>query len=179
MNAETKNVRNRIFVAFYGNIVVAFMVICIVLTFNDGSSPYLRFGWNDNLSVLGVKINTGAKYFCLSLVLGVFEVLDVFINDTIYPYINNNVRDNNVREIKEFTKYETRLITNGSFFISDIKYSLYIMISISQIDIALIKVLIGGLACILTTNMQLSGKTFMGDEYVIVSTVEMVNDDKV
>ncbi len=106
--------------------------------------------------------------------LGVFEVLDVFINDTIYPYINNNVRDNNVKEIKEFTKYETRLITNGSFFISDIKYSLYIMISISQIDIALIKVLIGGLACILTTNMQLSGKTFMGEEYTIVSTVEMI-----
>jgi hypothetical protein len=162
MDADTKNVRNRIFVAFYGNIVVAFMVICIVLTFNDGSSPYLRFGWNDNLSVLGV-----------------FEVLDVFINDTIYPYIMNNVRDNNVKEIKEFTKYETRLITNGSFFISDIKYSLYIMISISQIDIALIKVLIGGLACILTTNIQLSGKTFMGDEYTVVSTVEMIGNEKV
>lgn len=173
MDAETKKVRNSIFVAFYGNIVVALMVICVVLTFNDGSSPYLRFGWNENLSVLGVKIDTGAKYFCLSFVLGVFEVLDVFINDTSYPYINNNVR-----EIKEFTKYETRLITNGSFFISDIKYSLYIMISISQIDIALIKVLMRSLACILTTNMQLSGKTFMGDEYAIVSVVEMVGDDE-
>ena len=179
MDAETKEVRTRIFAAFYGNIIVAIMIICIVLTFNDGSSPYLRFGWNDNLSVLGVKIDTGAKYFCLSCVLGIFEFFEVFINDTIFPYINNNVRDNNVKEIKEFTKTETRVVTNGTFFITDIKYSIYIMVSISQIDIVLIKVAIGFVASVLTTDTQLIGKSFLNDEYVAVPVIELAAKDMV
>lgn len=88
--------------------------------------------------------------------------------------VNNNVRDNNVKHIKEFTRNEVRLLTNGSFFLMSIKYSLYVIVSISQIDITLIKVLIGELACVFTTHIQLSDKTFMDGEYTLVSNVEVI-----
>jgi hypothetical protein len=172
MDTESKALRFRMFCAFYTNIGVTIAIISIVLAFNDTESLYLRYGWHEDLAILGIKINTGYRYVCLLLLLGLLEAIDVFINDTIFPYVNNNVRDNNVKHIKEFTRHEIQLLTNGSFFLSTVKYQLYVMISISQIDIALIRALIGETACIFTTNIQLNGKTFMNNPYAEVSTEE-------
>ena len=110
--------------------------------------------------------------------MGLFEIVDVFINDTIYPYVNNNVRDNNIKHIKEFTRMEIQMITNGSFFLSSIKYSLYVMVSISQIDVVLIKVLIGEITCIFTTSIQLSNKTFMNNSNNLQNCYELVKTDE-
>ena len=70
--------------------------------------------------------------------------------------------DNNVTHIPEFTRREIQVITNGTFFLTSLKYTFYLIVSISQVDVALIRVLIEETACIFTTSLQLSGKTFRG-----------------
>ena len=78
---------------------------------------------------------------------------------------------NNIKNIPEFTRNEIQLITNGTFLLYSIKTTLYVLITISQIDIALIKVTIGEITCIFTTYIQLSNKTFMGSNYVALNVV--------
>jgi len=171
MDQDTLKLRKRLFTAFRINIALVAVVIAIVISFNEGKTPYLNVGWHPDLFILGCNIDTGGKYICLILLLGLLEAVDVYINDTIYPYISNNVRNNNVKHIKEFSKNELRLLTNGSYVMSSIKYTLLIMVSISQIDISLIKVLFGEITCLFTTDIQLSEKTY-GQEYEPISTID-------
>lgn len=168
MDQETFKLRKRLFTAFRINIALVAIVVAIVITFNEGNTPYLNVGWHPDLFILGCKIDTRGKYICLLLLLGLLEAVDVYINDTIFPYISNNVRNNNVKNIKEFTKNELRLLTNGTYVLSSIKYTVLIMVSISQIDISLIKVLFGEIASLFTTDIQLSEKTY-GQEYELLS----------
>ena len=171
MDQYTLKLRKRLFTAFRVNIALVVVVIAIVISFNEGNTPYLNVGWHPDLFILGCNINTRGKYICLILLLGLLEAVDVYINDTIYPYISNNVRNNNVKHIKEFSKNELRLLTNGSYVMSSIKYTLLIMVSISQIDISLIKVLFGEITCLFTTDIQLSEKTY-GQEYELIPIIE-------
>ena len=171
MEQETINLRKRLFTAFYINIALVVLVIVIVISFNEGKTAYLNVGWHPDLFILGCKIDTKNKYICLILILGLLEAVDVYINDTIFPYINNTVRNNNVKHIEEFGKNELRLLTNGTYVMSSIKYTLLIMISISQIDISLIKVLFGEIACLFTTDIQLSEKTY-GNNYEAIPIIE-------
>lgn len=159
---ESDTLRRRMFCAFYINIVVTLAVIVLVSVFHDDNSTFMRYGWHSNFAVLGIPIDTGGRYWCLLAVLGILEALDVFINDTIFPYVNNNVRDNNVTHIPEFSRREIQFITNGTFFLTSLKYTFYVIVSISQVDVALVRVLIGETACIFTTSLQLAGKTFRG-----------------
>ena len=170
-DTDTLKLRNRLFTAFRVNIALVAVVIAIVVSFNEGKTPYLNVGWHPDLFILGCNIDTKGKYICLILLLGLLEAIDVYINDTIYPYISNNVRNNNVKHIKEFSKNELRLLTNGSYVMSSIKYTLLIMVSISQIDISLIKVLFGEITCLFTTDIQLSDKTY-GRKYEPIPTIE-------
>ena len=142
----------------------------ISLSSNEGNTPYLNVGWHPDLFILGCNINTRGKHICLILLLGLLKAVDVYINDTIYPYISTNVRNNNVKHIKEFSKNEHRLLTNGSYVMSSVKYTLLIMVSISQIDISLIKVLFGEITCLFTTDIQLSEKTY-GQEYELIPII--------
>ena len=171
MDPDKLTLRTRLFTAFRINIALVAVVIAIVISFNEGKTPYLNVGWHPDLFILGCNIDTRGKYICLILLLGLLEAVDVYINDTIYPYISNNVRNNNVKHIKEFSKNELRLLTNGSYVMSSIKYTLLIMVSISQIDISLIKVLFGEITCLFTTDIQLSEKTY-GQEYVPIATID-------
>jgi hypothetical protein len=171
---ESAALRRRMFAAFYLNIFVTSFVVALVTVFHDDTSTFLRYGWHNNFTVLGIHIDTKERYWCLVAVLGLLEALDVFINDTIFPYVNNNVRDNNVTHIAEFTRREIQLLTNGTFFLTSLKYTFYVIVSISQVDVALIRVFIGETACIFTTSIQLSGKTFRGATYAAVMAEEVL-----
>ena len=87
MDLDTLKLRNRLFTAFRINIALVTVVIAIVISFNEGKTPYLNVGWHPDLFILGCNINTRGKYICLILLLGLLEAVDVYINDTIYPYI--------------------------------------------------------------------------------------------
>lgn len=119
------------------------------------------------------------------IILGLLTAVDVYINDTIFPYINNNVRNNNVKNIKEFSKGEIRLLTNGTYIMSSIKGSVLIMVTISQIDIVLIQVLFGEIACLLTTDTQLSEKTYGQEDYepiqqtIDLDGIELIGNENV
>lgn len=179
MDKEQKQieaVRSRVFMAFRLSVMLLLVLVGLVITLNEGNNPYLRIGWHNELNILGIPINTPLSYTILVIFLGLFDMCEVFVNDTIFPYVNNNVRDNNVKHIKEFTRTEIRIITNGTFFISSIKWTLTTVIMISQIDIALIKVICGEIACLYTTGIQLDEKeSFMdNDKKPIVNAYEVV-----
>jgi hypothetical protein len=176
MDAETKELRSRIVNAFYLNLFVVIIIIVVIICFNDTSTSYMKVGYNDNLIILGIKIHTFERYIGLLVAITAMDACDTYVSDLIFPYINNNVRDNNVKHIREFTRFETQILTNTTFLSFSIRYALFYVVSITQIDIALYRVFVCEATCIYTTYIQLKDKTFMNDTpiYQEVSQFEIV-----
>jgi len=48
------------------------LIITLILLFNnDSNNKYLNYGPNDNLIVLGIKIDNYVKYIILNIVIGI------------------------------------------------------------------------------------------------------------
>jgi len=67
-----------IFVIFFGNT-------------NNDKNTYMKFGPNDNLNILGVKIDTWNKYYLLQVVLCIFQVADTIIQEFANPILGFNI----------------------------------------------------------------------------------------
>jgi hypothetical protein len=67
--------------------------------------------------------------------------------------------------ITEFSKFELQLYANGMWIITSLRNVMMIVISISQIDVALLQVLYGELTSLYTIRMLLNEKSFPEDGY--------------
>jgi hypothetical protein len=76
-----------------------------------------------------------------------------------------NVYNPDKKEITDFTKLQLYFYANSMFFINNIRYIFTILISITQIDIALYSVLIEQLIVMITTKMLLNEKNFINKDF--------------
>ena len=102
----------------------------------------------------------------LLLVIAIVKISDVLIQEIGSPIIGFNIYNPDKKIIKEFTKNELQFYGNSMYLINAIKAVLLIMVSISQIDIALWGVFVSETASIFTIRMLLNEKKFLkeGDE---------------
>jgi hypothetical protein len=138
----------------------AVILICVIL-FRDSNNKYLTYGPNSELVVMSVKIDTVAKYLWLQAFLFVVECSRVFINEIASPILGFNIYNPDKKVITEFSKYELQLFANTMWFINSLISTLFVMITISQIDIALLRVLYSELTTIVTIRILLNEKTFV------------------
>ena len=83
--------------------------------------------------IISVKIDTYTKYGCL---LGmIINIMKVVSQEIGIPILGFNVYNPDKKHITEFTKLE--LQANTMFMISSIRSMFMVLVSISQIDIAL------------------------------------------
>ena len=118
--------------------------------------------------IISVVVNDYTKYCFLLLVIAIVKISDVLIQEIGSPIIGFNIYNPDKKVIKEFTKNELQIYGNSMYLINAIKAVLLIMVSISQIDIALWGVFVSETASIFTIRMLLNEKKFLkeGDELI-------------
>uniref|UniRef100_A0A6C0JF41 Uncharacterized protein n=1 Tax=viral metagenome TaxID=1070528 RepID=A0A6C0JF41_9ZZZZ len=127
---------------------------------NNNQSKYFRTGWHDDLILISVPINSFARYFITCLFLIAIEISDVIIGEIAHPIIGFNIYNPDKKIITDFTKNELQLYGNTMYIIEALKRILMIVISITQIDFALYRVLFGNIASIFTIRMILNEKSY-------------------
>ena len=147
-----------------------------IILLNDNTSKYFRWGWNDDLILISIPINTQKRYLYTILFISIMRISHVIIGEIAHPIIGFNIYNPDKKEITEFSKIELQMYGNLMYLIEGFKNILTVMLSITQIDIALISMLVSEITSIYTINMLLNEKTFVksiGDytelEEVIVS----------
>lgn len=144
---------------------VLFVIILLVITIcKDTKISYLNYGPNDKLYVLSVKIDTLSKYIYLQLFLICIECSRVFINEIASPILGFNIYNPDKKVITEFSKNELQLLANIMWLINSLTSSLFVMITISQIDIAILRILYSEITTIFTIRMLLNEKEFICDK---------------
>lgn len=157
------NLKRKLVLCIIGNFLSLFLVVISVLLL-DNHGPYWRFGPNKDLIIVSVRIDTYTKYICLIGLIAIVNVMKVISQEIGMPILGFNVYNPDKKEITEFGKMELQVMANAMFMISSIRSMFMILISISQIDIALCDVLIQEFVSFFTIRMILNGKSFVNSK---------------
>ena len=155
------NVNNKLRICIFANALLLSGIIIIISLCGSKESKYWRFGPNEDLVLINVHINTWNKYYYLLGVIAFIKVTQVIINEIAQPIIGFNIYNPDKKEITDFTKFELQLYGNIMYLIGSIRSVLMIMLSITQIDIALFGAVVCEITSIFTIRMLLNEKIFV------------------
>ena len=144
-------------------------IIIIIVFYFQSYDKYFRCGvpsYNEEpLIVLSVKIDNYYKYACvLGLIAGI-RIIKVGVFEITEPILSFSIYNPDKKNIADFTKNELQFYANFLYLIDNIRYVFTLMITITQIDLALFSVLIGELTSLFTIRMLLNEKTFDNIDY--------------
>jgi len=155
------------------NFILFFIILFVILICKDNNNYYMTYGPNDNLYVLSIKINTQQKYIFLQFFLLFVEFSRVFTNEIASPILGFNIYNPDKKIITDFTKNELQLLANMMWLINSLTNSLFVMITISQIDIAILRTIYSEITTIITIRMLLNEKKFIYEDNV--ESIELDN----
>jgi hypothetical protein len=158
-----------------------FLNSCLVLfigfyiTNFASDSKYFRFGPSEDFIFISVQINTTQKYCSLLTLIFVNDIVRVIIQEFGDPVLYMNVYNPDKKEITEFSKAQLYFYANSMFLINNIRYIFTILISVTQIDIALFSVLVEQVIVIITIKMLLDEKKFINKKSLLHKEVVMLD----
>lgn len=154
-------------------IIANFTLLCIIslliLFMRESNDTYFRIGPNDNLLIMSVKINTYDRYMLLQILLAFIEVIRVVVNEIASPILGFNIYNPDKKVITEFTKNELQIMANCMWFINSLIGVLSIIVTISQLDIAILRVVYAELTSIYTIRILLNEKEFRSEYNKVVN----------
>ena len=143
------------------NFILLFIIIIFISTFKEPNDKYFRIGPNNDLSIMSIKINSTERYILLQIFIAFTEITRVIINEIASPILGFNIYNPDKKIITEFNKNELQVMANCMWFINNLISALYIMVTISQLDIAILKVIYSELTSIYTIRLLLNEKHFV------------------
>ena len=153
------NVRSKLRWCIAGNATTLIILLGLVLGL-DNDGKYARFGPNDDLVIISVKIDTYTKYTLVLLLIAMINCIQILSEDIGMPIVGFNVFNPDKKHIDEFSKLELQVYANTMFMIGAIRNVFLTMVTISQMDIAIFSVMIKELTSFYTIRMLLNEKTF-------------------
>ena len=153
--------KTRIKICIIGQLLLLVSVIIPTTLLANKESTYYRFGPNNDLIIISIKIDTWLKYGILMIYILIFRICKVFITELGMPILTFNIYNPNQKKIEDFTRMELQVLANIMFTLNAIRYALTLQLSILQIDIAIISGIFDELAAIPTIYILLNEKEFV------------------
>lgn len=144
-----------------GNLFLLFIIIGVISIFSSREDKYWNWGPNKDLLVISVKIDTWVKYYWLMLFIGILKISNVIISEVAHPILGFNIYNPDKKVITEFTKNQLQIYGNLMYFIDSVRGVFTILITISQVDVALFGVFVSEITGIYTVRMLLDEKEFI------------------
>ena len=158
------SVNQKLRIGILVNAITLFCIAIPIVFMASDDSPYFRFGPSDTLILVSVAINTKLRYCVALSFITLLKITDVGIDEIANPIISFNIYNPDKTVIEDFSKNELQIYGNLLYGIDATKQVFLIMVSITQIDIALVSMFASELASIVTIRMLLNEKTFPIDE---------------
>jgi hypothetical protein len=151
------NNKKILLLSLFSNIIL-FCILLIIILKGQDKINYIQIGPNNVLSILSYKINTIQKYIMLQIYLFIFEFLITFIKFNSDKIIDNYIND---EIIKDYTINEFQINIQLINLFNSILKTIHIFITLSQIDIAICRILYKEIANIFLIRNILIHKKFL------------------
>ena len=153
--------QQRLILCIIGQFVLLISVVIPIVLLANKQSTYYKFGPNEDLIIISIKINTWLRYGILLIYVFIFRVCKVFITELGMPILSFNIYDPNRKKVEGFTRNELQIQANIMYMLNAMRYALTLQLAIIQIDIALISAIFSELASIPTIYILLKDKEFI------------------
>lgn len=161
MNLETQL---RWCIVLSAMLTLALVGLTIGFASGDG---WVAFGPSAMLVVAGVAIDTTEKYVLLVLLISVNSAIDMLINEFASPILGFNIYNPDKKVITDFRSKTQLQVLAGLFWASNNMRAIFtVLITIAQLDLALIKWVVLECTAMYTVNQILKGKQFEGYESI-------------
>lgn len=140
--------------------VFLLITISLLISFCADSSKYFRFGPHDDFILISIKINSLVRYFALLGMISFMNCIKVLVAELGEPVLVFNVYNPDKKVIDDFTKFELLFYANTMFFVSNVRHVFEVMITVTQIDIAIFSVIVEQIVSIITVNLLVNEKKF-------------------
>lgn len=171
-----KNLKGKLNKCMFVNFLTLLLICLPVFYFNNGKSSYFKYGWSDELVLISVPINTRIKYIIVCIYISCLKATNCLIDEIVSPTLYCRIYDPDKKHITDFTKNELQFYGNTYYMISGFKRLMLIMISITQIDLAMVGMLSGEIMSFFTIRMLLNEKTFQNHNYSKINSENAVNE---
>jgi hypothetical protein len=168
---------HKLFWCLITNIFILIFALFLIIIFKSDDSLYFRFGPQDDLIVISVHINTWDKYIIFNIMACLLKIFEVVIDEVGFPILSFNVYNPDKKIITEFTKNELQFYTNSMYFISALRSVLITVMSVTQIDLALINVIVSEITTLFTIRMLLNEKKFIKNHITNNASIEEMNEN--
>ena len=139
------------------------LIIILVFCFRTYDT-YFRWGvpldHETPLLILSVKIDNYYKYAILLCLITVVRIVKVLVNEIADAILAFTIYNPDKKIIKDFTKCELQFYGNYIYFIDSLRYVFTLMITITQIDLAIFGVIIDQITTLFTIRLLLNEKSF-------------------
>lgn len=159
MIRENTGQKRTVQLCLFANIVLLTLIGVLMVVF-DSNSRYFRLGPHPDFVLVSVRIDTNMRYTVLLVITAIINTIKVIVEDIATPILTFSIYNPDKKVITEFTKQELRFYSTTSFLVNNLRYIFEVMITISQIDIAVFSVLIEQLVGMYTINTLLNHKAF-------------------
>ena len=154
------NQKDKLKLCLIANILLLFIIIMLMFAF-ESNSIYCRIGPQDNLEILAFKVDTWKKYYIILGLVSFIKITKVFIQEMGMPILGFSIYNPDKKVITEFTKNELQFYANSMYLISGLRYVFEIIVTISQLDLAVFSVIVSEFASFFTIRILLNEKEFV------------------
>lgn len=141
------------------NILLLAVIMSCVLVLGK-ENDYFRMGWSDDFVLVGVCIDSDVKYILLLCFIAVMNAIKVMVSELGEPVLIFNVYNPDKKVITDFTQGELLLYANLFFFVSNTRRVFDVLITVTQIDIALFSIVVEQLVSMCTVCCLVLEKRF-------------------
>lgn len=156
--------QQRLKICIIGQFLLLISVVIPTVLLANKASTYYRFGPQEDLIIISIKINTWTRYGILLMYILAIRICKVFITELGMQILTFNIYNPNQKKIEGFTRQELQVQANLMYMMNAIRYAVTLQLSIIQIDIAVISAIFSELASIPTIYLLLKDKEFIKND---------------
>ena len=123
------------------NVFLLSVILASVVAFGQ-KSAYFRGGWADDFILVGVKIDTPSSYAMLLCLISVMNAIKVAVSELGEPVLIFNVYNPDKKVVTDFTQRQLLCYANLFFLISNTRRVFDVLITVTQIDIAVFSIVV-------------------------------------
>ena len=144
-----------------GSAVLTVLTLIFTTVFAEEKGLF-SFGPSSHLSIAGVVIDTQEKYSVLVIAIVFNSIIDMLVNEFAQPILGFNIYNPDKKLITDFkSKRELQLLATLYWSFNNLRTIFTNLVSITQVDLALIKWVVLEITAIYTINILLSKKRFV------------------
>lgn len=155
----------RIMTAFLALWTLVSSSVFLVIMIED-KSPFLSFGPNTKTSLMGVKLDSWTKWWCVAMYTFVSTGIAAFSGDALVPWITNTIQDHKTTYIP-YSKFTCLVIIQVFTIYAVIMSVMGMFVALTQVDFMLIRISADMLVNHYTTEWFLRKKIVDKEKYDI------------